>query len=278
MYKKILMAVDGSFNAEAAARYAIALSAACKAKLYIASIIPPKMHEKDIRAAEESVKRIIEEAGRTGLDVRPIIEEGKIVPTIKEIVDREKIDMVMAASRKEHAEKRFFVRTVSRELMRLLTCSVIIIRVVNPGKMAYPRDILVPIIGKGYDPTEKVFLTARLARYYKAKTIVLHLKRSITSLFKKGIIKDIVEEEIDGMEDIKYFIDRLKKFKVYPKVRVSYFIKISRTISKEAAAKRHDLIILGATRRSLISQLIRGNPVEEVLRRTPCDLMILKTK
>lgn len=278
MYKKILMAVDGSFNAEAAARYAIAIASACRAKLYIVSIIPPKMHEKDIKGAEESVKRIIEEARKHDLDVRPIIEEGAVAPAISEIVRREKIELAIAAARSEHAEQRFFVRTVSRELMRLLPCSVIVVRVVNPGKMAHPRDILVPIIGKGYDPAEKVFLTARLARYYKAKIIVLHLKRSITSLFKKGMIKDIAEEEIDGMEDIKYFIDRLKKFKIYPKVRVSYFIKISRTISKEAAAKRHDLIILGATRRSLISQLIRGNPVEEVLRRTPCDLIILKTK
>lgn len=276
MYKKILIAVDGSFNAEAASRYAIAIASACRAKLYIVSIIPPKMHEKDIKGAEESVKRIIEEARRHDLDVRPIIEEGAVVPAITEIIRREKIELAIAAARSEHAEQRFFVRTVSRELIRLLPCSVIIIRVVNPGKMAYPRDILVPIIGSEYDLSEKVFLTSRLARYYKAKVIVLHLKRSITTLFKKGMIKDTAEGEAENIEEIKYFVDHLKRYKVYPKTRVSYFIKVSRAISMEAAAKRHDLIILGATKRSLISQLIRGNPVEEVLRRTPCDLMILK--
>lgn len=69
--------------------------------------------------------------------------------------------------------------------MRLLTCSVIVVRVVNPGKMAHPLDILAPIIGRGYDPFEKVFLTARLARYYKAKVIVLHLKQPITAFFKE---------------------------------------------------------------------------------------------
>ena len=278
MYKKILMAVDGSFNAEAAGRYAIAIASACRAKLYIVSIIPPKMHEKDIKGAEESVERIIEEARKHDLDVRPIIEEGAVVPVISEIVRREKIELAIAAARSEHVEQRFFVRTVSRELIRLLPCSVIIIRVVNPGKMAYPRDILVPIIGSEYDLSENVFLTSRLARYYKAKVIVLHLKRSITTLFKKGMIKDAAEGEAENIEETKSFIEHLKRFKVYPKTRVSYFIKASRAISMEAAAKRHDLIILGATKRSLISQLIRGNPVEEVLRRTPCDLMILKPK
>ena len=38
-----------------------------QAKLYIVPIIPPKMHEKDIKGAEESVERIIEEARKHDL-------------------------------------------------------------------------------------------------------------------------------------------------------------------------------------------------------------------
>jgi nucleotide-binding universal stress UspA family protein len=51
--------------------------------------------------------------------------------------------------------------------------------------------------------------------------------------------------------------------------------RTARNITVEAFARRHDLIIMGSSRRSPWASLIRGNPVEEVLRETPCDLIIL---
>jgi len=35
---------------------------------------------------------------------------------------------------------------------------------------------------------------------------------------------------------------------------------------------------MGASERSLLSSILKGNPVEEVLRETPCDLIILKPR
>jgi nucleotide-binding universal stress UspA family protein len=48
-----------------------------------------------------------------------------------------------------------------------------------------------------------------------------------------------------------------------------------RAITVEAALQRNDLIIMGASERGLWESLISGNPVEEVLRETPCNLIIL---
>jgi len=42
----------------------------------------------------------------------------------------------------------------------------------------------------------------------------------------------------------------------------------------EAALHRSDLIVMGASERSLVQSLIWGNPVEKVLRETPCNLII----
>jgi nucleotide-binding universal stress UspA family protein len=53
---------------------------------------------------------------------------------------------------------------------------------------------------------------------------------------------------------------------------------IAKSITVEAASKRHDLIIMGASERSLLSSFLKGNPVEDVLRETPCDLIILKPR
>ena len=54
--------------------------------------------------------------------------------------------------------------------------------------------------------------------------------------------------------------------------------RTARNITIEAFAKRHDLIVMGASERSLWATLLKGNPVEEVLREAPCDLIILKPR
>jgi nucleotide-binding universal stress UspA family protein len=54
--------------------------------------------------------------------------------------------------------------------------------------------------------------------------------------------------------------------------------KTGRNITTEATAKRFDLVIMGASERSLLSSIFTGNPVEVVLRETPCDLIILKPR
>ena len=51
---------------------------------------------------------------------------------------------------------------------------------------------------------------------------------------------------------------------------------VARSITIEAASKRHDLIIMGASERSLLSSILKGNPVEAVLREAPCDMIIFK--
>ena len=53
---------------------------------------------------------------------------------------------------------------------------------------------------------------------------------------------------------------------------------VGKSITIEGAAKRHDLIVMGASQRSLWASFLKGNPVEDVLRQTPCDLIILNPK
>ena len=76
---------------------------------------------------------------------------------------------------------------------------------------------------------------------------------------------------------VPYFMDYLKRHEVEHEGRLLPG-RTARNITIEAFAKRHDLIIMGASERSLLASLLTGNPVEEVLRETPCDLIILKPR
>ena len=75
--------------------------------------------------------------------------------------------------------------------------------------------------------------------------------------------------------DIAQFIEQVNRYDIGHEKRLIPGI-VGRNITIEAAAKRHDLIIMGASGRSLLQSFVRGNPVEHVLRETPCDLIILR--
>jgi nucleotide-binding universal stress UspA family protein len=78
-------------------------------------------------------------------------------------------------------------------------------------------------------------------------------------------------------KDVSDFIEHVKKYKVEFEGRLAPGIT-ARSITIEAAAKRHDLIIMGASERSMLSSVLKGNHVEDVLRETPCNLIILKPR
>ena len=70
------------------------------------------------------------------------------------------------------------------------------------------------------------------------------------------------------------FMARLRHYQISPERRLGQG-RAARAITIEAALGRNDLVIMGASGRGLLESLIYGDPVEEVLRETPCNLIIL---
>lgn len=271
MYHRILTAVDGSLNAHAAARYAIALAQACEATLFVASVITSKMTGKEEGALAQSAGKLISEAEEKGVSAHLLIERGEVVKTLDSLARAHKVDLVMTASRHEDAEHRYFLRSVPQRLMAVLTPSLVIVRVVHLGVLAHPREILVPVIGGSFNNSERAYLVSRLTEHFHAKVIVFH------SLEENGRRGQAVPYEA-GAKQVQTFVEGLRHTGVEPQVRIVTDPLVGKAIMREAAHHRHDLIIMGASQRSLFAKWRRGNPVEEVMRRTPCDLFICRSR
>lgn len=270
MYHRILTAVDGSLNAHAAARYAIALAHACGATLYVAGIITPEMRGKDEGALAQSAGTLVAETEGKGVPAHLLIERGEVVKTLDGLARTHRIDVMMTASRHEDAEHRYFMRSVPQRLMRVLTASVIVVRVVHLGVLAHPRKILVPVLGSPRDHAERTYLVSRLARHFQARVIVFHaLEASAHS--GRAVAREA------GARRVEAICEQLRKAGVAPHVRVVAHPLVGEAIMQEAARHRHDLIIMGASQRSLLTTWRRGNPAEDVMRRTPCDLLVCRS-
>ena len=276
MYNKILAAINEHFNSEVAARYALHLSKACGAKFYTCFIAEKTAARSSFDKAEAAMKRLFILAEQIGVPAESITETGDPVSGIRKIAAHESIDIVFASTRREDTERRFFSGTVARSLSLKLPCSVALVRVVHTGKI-HPSTVFVPLKARLGRIKEWAYFTSKMATAFNAKAHVFHVTKPITKFFHGDTHLTPVEWEKRIPPDIADFLDRLKKNSVAYESRLMPGA-IGRSITIEAAARRHDLIIMGASERSLVSSLFRRNPVENVLRETPCDLIILKPR
>ena len=266
-YHRILTAVDGSLNAHAAARYAIALAQACEATLFVAGVATSDMTTRDEEALAQSTGGLISDADGQGVAAHPLIERGEVVKALDVLARTHHIDLVMTASRHADAEHRYFLRSVPQRLMAALGISLLIVRVVHLGVLAHPREILVPVIGGEFDNAERASLVSRLAERFHARVLVFH---AFETLAQPG--QPVPYEA--GARQVQTFVQRLRQAGVEPRVRIVTGAPVGDAIMHEVARHRHDLIVMGASQRSLFTERRRGNPVEEIMRQTPCDLFV----
>ena len=276
MYNKILAAVNEHLNSEVTARYALHLARACNAKLYICFISEKGMSPHDRRTAEDTVNRLFNEALDLNIETERIAEMGNPVVEIGKIVRHENIGIVFASTRREDIEKRFYTGTIARSLSLKLTCSVALMRIVHSGRV-HPKRILAPLKARVDHVTERAAFVTQMARAFESKVFVFHTPKPIEKFFHGEIHLTPPEWEERISHDISHFMEYLKQHDIEHEGRLLPG-KTARNITIEAFAKRHDLIIMGASERSLLASLLKGNPVEEVLRETPCELIILKPR
>jgi nucleotide-binding universal stress UspA family protein len=276
MYNKVLAAVNEFTNSELTARYAIALSQACQAKLSLVFVAQEGLDRDTLRQAESALERLLVEAEGRGIEVESIIKTGDPFQKIYDIVDKDRIDIVFTATRREDVSKRLFVKTLARQLMIKLPCSVAMARVVRMGKI-FPKNILVPLRGRMTHLEERACFIGKLGQAFNAQVTLFYQHSPKKSFFHGEIHLKPAEREEYIPKDIENFTESLKRYDVGHEKSTGYGT-ISRSITIEAARRRNDLIVMGASERSLLRSIMSGNPVEEVLRETPCNLIILRPK
>ena len=275
MYRTVLAAVNEHVNSEIAARYAKQVALTVKAKLILCSVRERGQTVHSFELAQEAAKRLQHRAREQSVEAECLFDEGDPVRRISAIVRAENVDLVVAATRRTDVQRRFYAgRTAARRLLHQLSCAVAIVRVVHLGRI-HPSEILVPLKARIDHIPERAEFTAFLARAFDARTHVFHVTRPIAQFFhgEKHITPLEWEEHLPP--DIARFVDHLDGYGVAHEKHLAPG-RTGRSIAIEAASRRRDLIVMGASERGLLEHLLRGAPVEEVLRETPCNLIIFK--
>ncbi|HKZ71500.1 MAG TPA: universal stress protein, partial [Nitrospirota bacterium] len=217
-------------------------------------------------------------ASNRPIDIEGVLLKGDVIKAIDKFVRDNKIDLVIAATRGPHRDRRFFVRSVSSGLMSRLPCSVIGIKVTHPGRSIRPKKVLVPVIGDGYHDQERADIAEALHGTFTSRISVFHVVE-LAALTIKRLDPQKKEQLISSAEKrLASFMDELNRRGIEAGRKIVLGRNAREEIISEASHHKYDLIIVGATTRNIVKRVVSGNPVEEILRDTPCDVMLLHFK
>lgn len=140
-YKTILVAVDGSSEAELAFKKAVNVAKRNQGKLIIAHVIDTRafqtvssfdgmLAEQATEMAKQTLQDYVDYAKKEDCqDVTTVIEYGTPKPIIaKQIPQEHDVDLIMLGATGLNAVERLFIGSVSEYVIRNATCDVLVVR------------------------------------------------------------------------------------------------------------------------------------------------------
>ena len=143
MYKKILLATDGSEDANKAVKHAVWIANGSKAELIVLHVLETsKLPEIETLTTESALRDLLtQEAKRVFSKVSNIIkssdchvkvnymrESGNPADVIIKTVEKEGIDMVVMGTAGRHGLSRFWLGSVAENVVRYAPCPVLVVK------------------------------------------------------------------------------------------------------------------------------------------------------
>jgi hypothetical protein len=124
-YRNLLVATDGSIHSDAAVSEAIAIAERCDSSLVVLSVASS---DKDVPAAEESVKRALEAAERAGVRKEGMVLRGKPDEVITEAAAQKNAGLILMGSHGRTGLKSLLMGSVTERVLGHGTAAVLVAR------------------------------------------------------------------------------------------------------------------------------------------------------
>jgi nucleotide-binding universal stress UspA family protein len=275
----IYLAYDGSINADWVARYALNMAANGQDLQIILihildDIYSPDKITKKIKAIEaESAVREIKMTSRL-LPLRK-----NVFYSLLQAIPAGGESLCVCGARIFSRNKGFLAGTISEKLLRCKQFNAMAIRVVKPGILGSPSELLFPLSGhpRGFQAAMSFFML--LAPEVER----LHLLRImlVSSLWFQYMPANIVQSlktkgysYVNGV--LKEIRQQLGENKIYLDAKVVLSDDWAKEILIHASKSRAQMILMGASDRNLPSRYFYGNKIEQILRHSPCDVGIYR--
>jgi len=267
MYKRIVMIVDSGIEPKFVASYALLTASAAGAKLYFV----PAFRDPEIQANVDAIER---RAQNEGLETEQLAVEADLVRSVNKLVRDKQLDLIITGLRGER-DGRFFIGTLAQRLMKHAQASVIGVRIVKARPVTHHRKLLVPISNRDYHFNERLFLIAMLARSLELTVSLFRGAKELGRSYAREEMEAIVRE---SEEYLRTFTSELHAGGIPTEVRVRVCENATDGILDEAMVGRFDLLLVRALKRNVAKEFLGRNEMEEIIRRTPSNLLLWKSR
>ncbi len=147
LYKKILIATDGSEYTKRAVEYGIDLAKSAEAKLYAIYVIDTaafasipmdaaweSMYELLKQEGDEATKYVADKAAAEGLDIERLTIEGHPAEEISKYAEKNSVDLIVMGTLGKSGLDRFLLGSVAEKVVRTSKIAVLVVRGKNKHK------------------------------------------------------------------------------------------------------------------------------------------------
>jgi len=278
-FNRILLATDGSAQAQAAVDATIELARFSSAIVRVAHVWNLEVHHRhgawdvEVRAeAERMVRETVERLAAAGVMADKEIfraDTGHVAGAIALIARHFQADLVIVGSRGLSDWQSIFRHSVSHQVLAAVDCPVLVVRSRPSGDLASTRRILVAVAG-GDDISPAARAAAAVARGRRCAVMVVHVAQAIVSAQGYGYIES--EGEIDNALDRS--ISELKDAGIEAEGIVARPGPVAATVARIAAEWNADLIVTGSSRMGDVAGLLLGSVSHDLLCSTDIPVLI----
>lgn len=295
-WKKIIVSTDFSDLSNHAIAYGVTLAKEFDAKLYLCHVIDLSSATMygEATFAFEAQSRHMEEYAYHQLKVlmdgqeiewEPLVTTGRAADEIARLAKENEVDLSVIATRGRKGLKRLVLGSVTEQLMRILSCPLMVIR--GPDKDAKPSfdaKINYKRILVGCDFSHNSITAYQyglsLAQEFQSDLYLAHV---IPPFVYKDLPKSISDarEKIsnDLREELKTRLESLVPVEAKNWCHPETVLLAGNPhieITKFALVQNMDLIVIGVKGQSLVESLLVGSTTDRIVRGATCPVLCVR--
>jgi len=275
----VYFAYDGSIHSDWVSHYAARLAARHENRtLHLVHVQGP--HTSDA-AVMEKARRIEAECHRLNvvMEFHLTPAAGSVCQRILAAVPPGPNSYLVCGTRSHQHKRGLLGDTVAERILQSGHCHVLAVRVVQPGLLGLPRQILLPVSGhpRGFRSGMPFF---RLFAADVTHVHLLHVERVSSWQFRLLSHESAEHLRQPGQAYCERIEAEIREQFVSETVVVETRVVVSDDVPEEiviaANRTKSRLIYLGASERNLAERFLHGNPNERVLHDATCDVAIYR--
>lgn len=270
--KNILVPTDFSDLAKNALKIAIKIARPMNSKIilfyseypvFITSdmgiFVPPETEISD--SLNEAMDELISFVQNQNVTAGKIIQKGILQSDIVDVVEKEKIDMIVTGTHGAKGLESIIFGTNSEKIFERVKCPVLIIpenaRYHGIKKIMYATDFQ-------YDDISEIEKITKLAKPFNAQIIIAHVDKNLNTLIHENDKIDWFAEIGDSMIDYKNIL--------YKRL---YGQDVNETLSKAVSDMNIDILCMSTVERNSFKALFHKSETKEMAFHSTIPLMLL---